>query len=215
MNRLLLFATLLLAACGGSGSSAVSDTAKKETLSPKDSMKRLAGQLPPPTDIKQFKWFYSLFVEGVKSENKNNTFNKFIDPKHGLYIIETSGAIPGLKKVMDIGSYKHSSGKMIYDLLKSCISCDPQEADLPTVDCNKTSRWNKDGCFTREINTFKDDKPWQYSHLSSDEEKNVAAMAQTISRTVVITECHCRLYFSLVNGSWFLSFIDLSSPCEA
>ena len=90
-----------------------------------------------------------------------------------------------------------------------------KQEDLPKVNCDSKSFWTKEGCFVQETNTFKDEKIWSYCGLNKEDEAKVSELAQTISCTVINTGFHARYYFSLINGKWYLTFVDLRTPCEA
>lgn len=209
---LIFLSAALFAACSNANSEApatATDTPPKH-----DTIKDALADLAPPSDIKQFKWFYSLFVKGIASKNENNVFNKFIHPENGVYIIESNGALPQMSNVKDMDKFTSLQGKSFFTLTRDELIDDPLDEELPKVNCDSKDGYSKSGCFTQELNTFKDEKIWQYCHLEAADEKRVTGMAAGITRTVINTKNY-RFYFSLIEGSWYISFIDMRKPCSA
>jgi hypothetical protein len=173
----------------------------------------LAEELPPPSDIRQFKWFYSGFVK-IISLHADTLLNKLIYPAYGVNIIESSGALPHLTNVKSFSDFKTMNNKAFYDFDTQVLICDIQEEDLPKIDCNAKDHWTKTGCFTREANPLKDSKIWEYCSLSKEQMDKVVESSRTITRTVVLTGNYT-YYFSLIKGGWWLTFVDMRKPCEA
>ena len=90
-----------------------------------------------------------------------------------------------------------------------------KEEELPKINCDSKTFWTKDGCFSQQTNTFKDEKIWTYCGLSKEDEAKVEETAKTISYTVINTAMNARYYFSQIDGKWYLTFVDLRRPCEA
>lgn len=212
MRAFILFLTLLfLNSCGSENGN---KPVKSDSMSAKDSLKKaMREDLPPPSEIKQFNWFYSAFVHSA-TIGDDSVFNAFIHPEYGLWIIHSEGAVPSFTRVMKIGDYKTGNGKKLLPIDRDKMLAEPKEEELPKVDCDKKSFYDKEGCFTSERNLFAENKIWQYAGLTPDEDKQVASLAKTITRTVINTATY-RFYFSLINGSWYLTFIDVRKPCEA
>ncbi|HEU4717272.1 MAG TPA: hypothetical protein VFU15_05550 [Bacteroidia bacterium] len=199
----------------GCGNEKNTDTNSDKPLTGKDSLKKeITENLPPPTEIRQFSWFYSMFAAAATMDGGDTIFDHYVSPEHGLWIISSEGAMPHFTNVKSINDYKRSDGTKLLPMDKDRMLAAPKEEELPSVDCNSKTFWNKDGCFTREENKFKEEKIWQYAGLTNDKEKEVEALAGTISRTVINTQTY-RFYFSLINGSWYLTFLDIRKPCEA
>ncbi len=173
----------------------------------------LSEELPPASDIRQFRWFYSGFVKFV-SLHADTLMNKLIHPEFGLHIIESQGALPHVTHVKDFAEFKTMNKKSFYDFDPRLLVCDPKEEELPKPDCNAKDLYSKTGCFTREINPLKDTKLWEFCNLSTDQKELVLRAAETITRTVVVT-ANYTYYFSLIKGGWWLTFIDMRKPCEA
>lgn len=216
MKRIaLLFLTALACSCGnGAKSSDDSTKTSAPATSMKDALSDALADLPPETDLKQFKWAYSLFVQACTTKDSLALLDKFISPADGIYVIESNGAMPQVKHVTTLKDYKTLQGKDLLPINRDDMICDPKDEELPKVNCDSKDFYSKSGCFTQENNTFKDEKIWQYSHLSPEDEKKIEQLAATITRTVVNTKNY-RYYFSLINGSWRLTFIDLRKPCNA
>jgi hypothetical protein len=179
-------------------------TVRKQTLS---------EELPPPSDIRQFRWFYSGFIKLV-SLHADTLMNKLIHPEYGLHIIESQGALPHMVRVKDFAEFRTLQKKSFYDFDAHILICDLKEEELPKVDCNAKDLYSKSGCFTREVNNLKDSKVWEFCNLSKEQEDLVIRSVQTITRTVVVT-ANYNYYFSLIKGGWWLTFIDMRKPCQA
>jgi hypothetical protein len=186
----------------------------RDSLSRRDSLKKaLQEDLPPASDIKQFNWFYSAFAHAAITGN-DSLFNVVIHPKHGLWIIHSEGAMPQFTKVLKISEYKNALGKSIIPFDKNAMMNVPKEEDLPKIDCNSKNFYSKSGCFTSMQNVFEAEKIWKHAGLTADVDKEVGQLASTITRTVINTD-NFIFYFSLIDGSWYLTFIDVRKPCSA
>lgn len=141
------------------------------------------------------------FVSLCSSINSSD-IQKYIHAEHGVWIIDSPGAVPVMKLVKEFPK----------DLTIDFSSV--KEGELPKIDCSSKTLWTKTGCFTQEANTFKDEKIWKYCGLSKEDEGKVEQLAQTISHTVVNTSVG-KFYFSQIAGTWYIIFMDLRKPCEA
>jgi hypothetical protein len=187
---------------------------KEKELSEKEAVKKaLQEDLPPPSDLKQFNWFYSAFAHAATTGN-DTMFDVVIHPDHGLWIIHSAGAVPNFTHVNHILEFKMPDGKSILPFERSAMMSVPKEETLPVLVCEEDKTYNKSGCFTSLQNTFKEQKIWTYSGLPAEKDRAIEASAATITRTVINTENY-RFYFSLINGSWYLTFMDIMTPCEA
>ncbi|MFI5150866.1 MAG: hypothetical protein ACHQRM_14110 [Bacteroidia bacterium] len=211
MKRLspLLLCSILLFSCA--------ENKPKEEADKKDSLavrkRTMTEELPPPSEIHQFKFFYSGFVK-IIALHADTLLNKLIHPIYGVNIIESSGALPHMTNVKDFTAFKTLQHKAFYDFDTQVLICDILEEDLPKVDCNAKEHWSKTGCFTREANPLKDSKIFEYCNLSKDQLDKVVESSRTITRTVVLTDNYT-YYFSLIKGSWWLTFVDMRTPCSA
>lgn len=212
MRTLYVFIALFLFA--GCGSEENKTPGEKDSLSKKDSIKKaMQEDLPPPSEIKQFNWFYSAFAHAATTGN-DTLFNVVIHPKYGLWIIHSAGAVPNFTHVNNILEFRKPDGKSILPFERSAMMSVPKEEALPVLVCDDDKSYNKNGCFTSLQNTFAEKKIWKYAGLSADKDKEIEESAKTITRTVINTENY-RYYFSLINGSWYLTFLDIMEPCEA
>lgn len=208
---LLLAGMFFIAGCGTAENKKVD---KNDSLSEKEAIKKAFQEdLPPSSDIKQFNWFYSAFAHAATTGN-DTLFNIVIHPKYGLWIIHSEGAVPEFTHVKSILEFKKANGKGILPFDRAAMMSVPREETLPVVTCEGKKIYDKSGCFTSLQNTFAEQKIWKYAGLSADKDREIEESAQTITRTVVNTENY-RFYFSLIEGSWYLTFMDIMRPCEA
>ncbi|HTL82773.1 MAG TPA: hypothetical protein VL651_13765 [Bacteroidia bacterium] len=201
----------LLVSCNGSGSG---PAPTGDSMSKKDSVKKaLSEDLPPPDEIHQFDWFYSAFSKALIDWN-DTSLNICINPQSGLWVIDAPGAMPHFTKVMNDSLLKVLFRRSAIPLDKDHMMVDPKPEALPKVDCSKKGFYDKLGCYTTETNTFKEEKIWNYASLTPKDEDAVIRSAGTITRTVVNTDIG-KFYFSLIDGKWYLTFLDIRKPCTA
>ncbi len=163
-----------------------------------------------PTSFLQF---YQQLVTAIETKNAA-VFNQLFYKDYGLYIIESLGAMPQVSKVYEIENYQTSGTKLgFFDLPFDSLSLIPLKEKLPKVVCEKNS-YDKQGCFQENINPLKDSEIWHYANLNEKEVQAIQFISETIKITVVNTYNYT-FYFSQINGSWQLSFIDLRIPCTA
>lgn len=203
-------AMLFLSSCGNDEKT----SATTDSMSRKDSLKKaMAEDLPPSSDIKQFNWLYSGFVHAATTGD-DSLFNTFIHPAHGLWIIHSNGAMPSFTNVKKISEFELPNGKKLLPFDRDKMMTAPKEEELPVVDCDKKDFYSKSGCFTSQRNVFREEKIWQYAGLTPADDKEVNFLSTTITRTVINTETYC-FYFSLIDGGWYLTFLDIRKPCSA
>jgi len=201
---LFLAIMLFLAACGNNEHGGNNTTDSTAT----------SGENKTMTTPSDFKEVYSDFFSSIIDDN-SKTFNSYIHPEHGLYIIESKGGVPVFEKVTDISFFRSSTEKKsIFDINKSKIGLQMIEEELPTVNCDSAGFYTKRGCFTNEENTFKDSKLWDGSGLDAAEKDKVNKVAQTIVKTIINT-ANYRYYFSKIEDRWYITFIDMRKPCNA
>lgn len=147
-------------------------------------------------------------------ENNDITFDKFIHPKYGLYIITSSGALPEIKHLKSISEFKNKDGKSFFSLDKEYIGTGVIYNKLPKIDCDKKKApfYDKEGAFTQDTNLLKNSEIWKFINASNEEKKQIEAAIYTIRKTVVNTANYV-YYFSLIDGYWYISFIDMRQPC--
>ena len=163
-----------------------------------------------PTSFLQF---YQQMITAIETKNEA-AFNQLFYKDYGLYIIESSGAMPQISKVYEIENYQTSGTKIgFFDLPFDSLSLMPIKEKLPKVVCEKNS-YDKQGCFQENINPLKDSEIWHYANLNEKEVQAIQFISENVTITVVNTYNYT-FYFSQINGSWQLSFIDLRIPCTA
>ncbi len=163
-----------------------------------------------PTSFLQF---YQQMITAIETKN-TAAFNQLFYKDYGLYIIESSGAMPQVSKVYEIENYKSSATKQgFFSLPFDSLSLMPIKEKLPKVVC-ESNIYNKQGCFQETINPLEDSEIWHYAKLNEKEVQAIQFISETIKITVVNTHNYT-FYFSQINGSWQLSFIDLRIPCTA
>jgi hypothetical protein len=133
----------------------------------------------------------------------NVNINQYIHPQKGLWLIQSSGAMPEI-------THTYQVDKNFPVDFSACI-----EEELPRVDCNAKLLWTKNGCFLQKINPLKDERIWEYTSLDEESKVVVSEAATFVSVTVINTELNARYYFSMIDGKWFLLFVDLRTPCSA
>ena len=164
-------------------------------------------------DTTSFLQFYQQLVTAIETKNAA-AFNQLFYKDYGLYIIESSGAMPEVNKIYEIENYTSSTTKQgFFSLPFDSLSLIPLKEKLPKVVCEKNS-YDKQGCFQENINPLKDSEIWHYANLNEKEVQAIQFISETIKITVVNTYNYT-FYFSQINGSWQLSFIDLRIPCVA
>ena len=198
-------------ACSGNDSG---NGNNQDTLSAKDSLKKqLSEDLPPSTDPAQFEWIYSTFVASAVTDAPR--FNVFINKDHGLWIINSNGALPQMVNVKDISGIKTSKGGSLVPMDKVKMVCTPKSSGWPEKNCDMPSGWSITGCYTTEQNKLRESKIWEYAGLNDSDNKKVTELASGITRAVVNTEMNMTFYFTEIDGTWYLTFLDLRKPCEA
>jgi hypothetical protein len=212
MRTTLLFLLVFsLVACGGGDND---NNINSDTLSTKDSLKKpLSEDLPPSSDPAQFEWIYSTFVASAVTDAPR--FNIFINKDHGLWIINSNGALPQMINVKDISGVKNSKGDSLVPMDQVKMVCTPKVAGWPEIKCDMPSGWSMTGCYTTEQNKLKESKIWEYAGLNDANNKKVTELAAGITRAVVNTEMNMVFYFTEINGTWYLTFLDIRKPCEA
>jgi len=205
-TTLFFFITnLLFVAC----SSSPEETNSRDTT---NLAQELSEELKSPAEYDQFLWFYSAFVYELTNADSALQLNKYISNEHRLTIIHATGALPEIKRTdtfMDLVA-------MNYPVLKdtNLRSETPKQESLPVRNCDQPNGWNKSGCYTQEINPIKDTDLWTVAGIKEEEIKSIRNSATTITRTVINTR-GVTFYFSLIEGTWYLTFIDLRPNCAA
>ena len=210
--QLVFFSTLLFVTSCGENANDKSVVA--DSLSAKDSLKKkITEDLPPSEDYKQFEWIYSSFVAALTYNVKST--DVFIDKEDGLWVITSNGAVPQMTHVFTIKGVLNYKNDSLVPADHNQMVCTLRNEEIPKVDCDTKTFWNKDGCFTSENSTLQEDKIWDYAGLNDTQAKEANKLAGKVTRVVVNTSLNMRMYFMMKNGGWYLVFLDLRVPCSA
>jgi hypothetical protein len=164
------------------------------------------------TNDNSFLSCYESLVTAIGTNN-DSLFNYFINENHGMYVIESNGAMPSMFKIYEIKDIKKSYKKKSINQLLYHQMERPIFDDLPKVICD-TTIYDKQGCFASPVNPLDKSRIWNYANLNEKEIQSIEVLAQTIGMTVVNT-LNFTFYFSKIEDKWYLTFLDLRSPCEA
>ncbi len=156
--------------------------------------------------------FYSQFIAAVKTKNAQK-FNALINTNLGVYIIESSGAMPKMYKVYDITNYKSANNTPFLSLNFKGIKQQPKKEALPKVICDRTA-YDKQGCFYQKTNPLLKSRVWNYAGLNDKQIQAIEFFANTVKITVINTSNYT-FYFSFSDNQWHIAFIDLRVPCSA
>lgn len=164
--------------------------------------------------MEDFKETYKDFFYSI-IDGRAETFNKYIHPDLGLYIIDSKGALPMVVNVKDISKFVRSDSKSFFEFDRAKVGYELIEEELPKVNCDQgPDFYSKQGAFTQAVNTLSKDAPWQNTDLSSEEKQRLASAAETVMITVINTSNY-RYYFSKMGDKWYVTFIDVRRPCNA
>jgi hypothetical protein len=200
---LFVVATLILFSCNTSDNhtsenhNKVTDSEIRESTTPED-----------------FREVYTDFFTAVKDVNENR-FNEYIHPATGLFIIQQDGAMPSLTHITDIAKFKRSYDKKhFFAFNMDVIGVELIEQELPNMNCEEFDGYDKQGCFTQQINKLAGTKFWEFIETSPDVKSKCESAANTIKWTVINT-ANYGYYFSQIDGKWYITFIDMRQPCSA
>lgn len=183
-----------------------SNNSKSDKLVVNDSISK-------PTEKIDFLAIYQKMITAIKTKD-TLAFNQLIYANYGLYIIENTGAMPEITKIYKINKYKSKITQQgFFNLPFNAINLLPTEEILPKVIC-EAEVYNKQGCFYAQINPLKESELFNYAQLNEKEAQALQYVANTVQITVINTSNHT-FYFSFIDNAWWLSFIDLRTPCEA
>ena len=188
----------------------LNDSEKVREISPDEVIVSSGSSHYEYTDFKDF--YRNFFISLMEDDEMR--FNTFINSKRGLYIIDSKGALPVLTNIKDISSYKRPDGRSIFSVNKSTLGFEMLKEDLPKIDCDAPKFYSKTGCFTANTNTLMETMVWQYTNLDENTKEDIISLAETVSVTVVNTANYI-YYFSFIDGNWYLTFLDIRTPCEA
>lgn len=161
-----------------------------------------------------FREVYTDFFTAVKDANENR-FNDYIHPQTGLFIIEQNGALPSVSHIFDISKFKRSyDNKHFFAFNTDVIGVELIEQELPKINCEEYDGYDKQGCFTQEINRLAATKFWDFIDDNSEIKSKCEKAVNTIKWSVINT-ANYGYYFSQINGKWYITFIDMRQPCSA
>lgn len=171
-----------------------------------------------------------LSITHLMVTDKRMEMDAYVHPVHGLYLIYNPGAHVVAERVLsyqDIfasGLLATDNGLKVYlSNLKRYANETPVFANLPVYDC-KTKTYEKAGCY---CSTLADQDKMIRRLLSSQKEfvtgtgltaaeKNTAEAADQYMKIAALNTGSTMvqlLYFSHIEGRWYLSAIDLTNPC--
>lgn len=164
-------------------------------------------------------WLDSINVKEILElffSKQYTMLDQYIQPENGIYVLSNPGVFIiatkyiSLKEILK--SHSWLAGKK--------IDCDIKYETLPEIDCDKG--WNKHGCFSDKVDYFnKISTAANYSIMpkktgvSEKDIEKIKNIESTIRLGVIFTENGIVFYFSLINGKWYITVIDLVTPCEA
>ncbi|MER2996571.1 hypothetical protein [Pontibacter populi] len=224
MQKLLwLGVTLLLA---GSCTSEDSKTENKTIAEGTDSLEAVQEE-PQRQDTKStidtiaFEIAFEQFFTALQTSD-TATINQFIDPEHGLWIIEQPGALPKMTRVKDISTFKREyQDRSFLTIREEVKTCDLKAETWPTFDCadmdydKKTSGYSKDGCFVASPGKFQKSGYWDYASLSESEIQTIKATLPFLRKSVLHTATSFEFHFGYIDNHWRLLFTKLIYPCSA
>lgn len=161
-----------------------------------------------------FREVYTDFFTAVKDVNENR-FNEYIHPEIGLFIIQQDGAMPNLTHITDIAKFKRSYDKKnFFAFNMDVIGVELIEQELPKMNCEEFDGYDKQGCFTQQVNNLAGTKFWEFVDTTPELKSKCESAANTIKWTVINT-ANYGYYFSQIDGKWYITFIDMRQPCSA
>lgn len=161
----------------------------------------------------EFSEFYNAFFSSILERNEW-AFDYFIHPGHGLFIIDANGAIPQITKVNSISKYKRLSDKQHLFNYKGVLGKHLIFGELPKINCDYPSGYNKDGCFTSTENPLLNSNIENAATLVNTTPDELKKIISWVGYTTVNTSNYT-FYFILVDGYWYIGLIDVRSPCQA
>lgn len=202
-NILFVVTTLILFSCNKPQNTA-SDNQNSNTDS----------EINESTTPEDFREVYTDFFTAVKDINESR-FNNYIHPEMGLFIIEQNGAMPSLTYVTDISKFKRGyDNKYFFDFNLDVIGVELIEQELPKMNCEEFNGYDKQGCFTQQVNKLAATKFWEFTDVSPELKSKCESAVNTIKWTVINT-ANYGYYFSQIDGKWYITFIDMRQPCSA
>lgn len=157
---------------------------------------------------KDFLNFYLAF------KNKDQkTINKYIDPNYGFVIIYSEGAMPQVSSTDNLVDFTTNTDRVIHEFV-TFPDINLLNENLPKVDCNKSSFYDKTGSYFSSENFTLQQEMWIYGNFSENEKVSFKKAAQDLTYNVVITG-HGRYGVQYSNNKLKVIFIDLRKPCNS
>tara|TARA_R110001592_G_scaffold246255_1_gene507942 strand:- start:2156 stop:2761 length:606 start_codon:yes stop_codon:yes gene_type:complete len=194
----LIIALFVLVGCNTPSENNTTTDTQKDTLATvlETTQRKMDEAILSPQD--SFLRIYSTLSEMQKTAN----FSELVNKNYGVYIISSNGAMPKIEKSYELNT----------EVLSKTIADKTIFEELPKVICEEFI-YNKQGCFAQEINPLLDSQIWNYSDLNEKEKQAIIAIVETIRYTVIDTDSYI-YYFSIVEGKWALTFVDVRIPCQ-
>lgn len=145
---------------------------------------------------------FLLILSSFSELQRVNNYQLMISENTGIYVISSNGALPTIEKRYDLNE----------SILSKKIATTTTIEELPKVICDENI-YNKSGSFAQEINPLLNSQIWIYSNLNEKEKQAFIASLETIKYTVIDTDSYT-YYFSVIDGDWVLSVIDIRTPCQ-
>ncbi len=179
--------------------------------------------------------FLKLFEKFKTDFNSKNisALNEYIDPNHGLFILDNPGAFINGYYFSTFDPVLNSERKTdLYRLKNTAINCEPAEGILPQFNCEGDKEgWDKEGCYfnnTPEKNIKS--RIYGYADESGNfgfdgdgnENGTYKIIREKLDRSsdkfeysFYTTDSNMGLYFEERDGKFYLLMIDLVTPCDA
>ncbi|RNI29966.1 hypothetical protein EFA69_10590 [Rufibacter immobilis] len=164
-----------------------------------------------------FETVFQRFKDAVENQD-TATFQTYVDPALGLYLIDAPGAVPQFTHVAHINQYRRPvQQKPFFSIRETFRDCALQEVTaLPKVTCaGDADAYAQRGCFVADATSFRKSEAYLHANLSSTERDKIARTLPLVTKTVLHTTSGFKFHFGQVNGQWRILFIDLMVPCNA
>ena len=210
---ILVPAMMLFCACSSEQSTSTTET--NTAALPADSL-----DTTPPAAA-DFKAAFANFFEALQNTD-TAALNRFIHPKHGLWIIEQPGAVPKMTQVYEIQNFgREYQNRSFFTIAEEMQQCNLTEEAFPSFDCadmnydaGKTG-YSKDGCFVWDAEKFKTSGYWNYASLSENQIQSIKDTLPFVQKTVLHTNTSFEFHFGNIEGQWYLLFAKIMYPCSA
>ena len=169
--------------------------------------------------------FPSFWVNFIKAfnEKKATEINKYINSKHGFFVIDNPGAFIVVQHFNSFDEIMEMEGKYDIAHLKVMkVESDLRNGKKPFYNCKKES-WDKEGCFHEETPeskiTYYYETMIEYQLADSNIVKDEMILSKKsdsmITRLVYDTKATIGFYFGKIDDKWYLLCIDKVTPCSA